>query len=460
MNSTLDRLIRQPLIRRSALLIVLLSLSAALLLGLAEQGGVGSALSPVPDQPLPFPRESVYGLYLADRPSLEAVQWLQAADSSTFGLVVLPVDADIVSALLDSNQAPSAFRALDQMMAVTQATTIALCLERPVTQVEDGVLAELTVDTLRDRYPDRIAYLTACQTSDGLSWAQAISQQVRSTTAARPGVLLPLSTGAPLRIQDVESFNDLRTEVLRTFAGDRYILPNVPVGAPVGDSEVSLSIEAIRNAAQIALILLRPDRELDPAALVDSIAAVQLDSAQLPEGFSGVQSPAIQFGEGWEPSEIGRVSYRRTNVEGSVIQTTFVGTTIYLYALLAPDGGSLAVWVDPDTSAPGTPDAEIDLSAVQASDAAVILAEGLSADRHTIAILTTGGEVMVSGLFVSGQPETGWNAGLTILSLIAVGALAMAVLGLARVQDIRDRHALPPRQSAQLIHPRSYRIDE
>ena len=37
------------------------------------------------------------------------------------------------------------------------------------------------------------------------------------------------------------------------------------------------------------------------------------------------------------------------------------------------------------------------------------------------------------------QPETRWNAGLAILSLIGIASVAMAVLGLARVQDIRDR---------------------
>jgi hypothetical protein len=234
----------------------------------------------------------------------------------------------------------------------------------------------------------------------------------------------------------------------------------VPAGGPLAPAELSNSTEAIRDAAQIALILIRPERGLDPAALVQSLAPAQLDPAQLPEGFTGISSNAIQFGEGWESSTIGRVEYRRTNQEGSVIQTTFVGTTIYLQALLAPDAGSVAVWVDPDTSAPGVPDAEIDLSAEQASDAAIVLAEGLSADRHTIAILTTGGEVTISGLFVSGQPETGWNAGLAILALTGIASLAMGILGLARVQDIRDRNALPPRQTAQLIHPRSYRADE
>jgi hypothetical protein len=221
-----------------------------------------------------------------------------------------------------------------------------------------------------------------------------------------------------------------------------------------------MSTGAIRDAAQIALVVLRPDRNVDPAALAQSIQGATLDASQLPEGFSTVFSPAIQFGEQWEPSSIGRVNYRRTVEQGAVIQTTFVGTTIYLQALLSPDAGSVAVWIDPDPANPGPPDNEVDLSATQATDAVVTLAEGLPADRHSVALVTNGGEVAVAGMFVSGQPETGWNAGLTILALIVIATTAMAALGLARVQDIRDRNALPPLESPQIRHPRAYGADE
>lgn len=460
MNSRVDQLLRQRLVRVSALLIVLLALGAALLQGLAEQGGVGSDLSPVPDQPLAFPREKVFGLDLSDRPSLEAVQWLESGGAGAFGLVVVPVDADIIAALLSANERGPAFQALDQLMAVTTETTVALCLDRPVTQVEDDVLAELTVDTLRDRYPDRIAYLTACPSTSERTWAASISEQVRYGAPALPGRLVPLSTGAMAEIEAVSSFDDLRAEALRSFAGDTYALPRVHVTAPLGPGELEVSSSAIQDAAQVALILLQPDRDLDPAALTASIANVQLDAAQLPEGFSSVHSPAIHFSEQWQPSMIGRISYRHTAQEGALIQSTFVGTTIYLQTLLSPSAGSVAVWIDPEPSNPGPPFAEIDLSASQATDAAVVLAEGLAAGRHTIAIMTTGGEVTVSGLFVSGQPETGWHAGVTTLALVAIASVAMAVVGLARVQDIRDRNALPPLETPQVTHPRAYGLDE
>lgn len=460
MNPRVDQLLRQRLVRVSAMLIVMLALGATLLQGLAEQGGVGSDLSPVPQQPLAFPREKVFGLNLSDRPSLEAVQWLESGGASAFGLVVVPVDADIVAALLNENERQPALQALDRLMAFTTETTVALCLDRPVTQVEDDVLAELTVDTLRDRYPDRIAYLTACPSMSEQSWAEAISEQVRYGVPAIPGRLVPLLTGALAEIEEVESFDDLRAEALRNFAGDTYALPSVPVSAPLGPGELELATGAIRDAAQIALVLLQPNRELDPAALTASLQNVQFDFTQLPEGFSSVLSPAIQFSEQWRPSTIGRINYRRTAEEGALIQTTFVGTTIYLHALLAPGAGGIAVWLDPDPANPGPPDAEIDLSAIQATDAAVVLAKGLAADRHTIAIMTTGGEVTISGLFVSGQPETGWHAGLTTLALVAIATVAMAVVGLARVQDIRDRNALPPLETPQATHPRAYGLDE
>jgi hypothetical protein len=459
MNPAVDGFVRSALVRRSALALVVLSLLAALLLGLAEQGGIGSALSPVPQQPLPFARERVFGLDLTDRPSLEAVQWMEASGTDRFALVYLPVDDDIIAALTSESARADAHRALDAMMAATVDTTVALCLERPVTQIDDPVLAELTIDTLRDRYPDRIAYVTTCSSSGEASWAQAIADQFRSSRPALPGNLVPLSSGADVNIEAVAGFEALSRENLRGFAGSIYVLPSVQIVRPLDAAQIDPALTAIRDAAQIGLVMLRPDAAVDPLELVRSIEGVALRSDQLPEGFTGVTSPALVFAENWEAANAGRVNYRRTQEPGAALRSTFIGTTIYLQALLTPGAGGVAVWIDPDPAGPAEPDATIDLSVTQARDAALVVAEGLAADRHTIVIVTTGGEVSVSGLFVSGQPEAGWNAGLAVLALLLIATLAMAIVGLARVQDIRDRTALPPSQTPHPAHPRAYTRD-
>ncbi|MEZ4573289.1 MAG: hypothetical protein R2849_23820, partial [Thermomicrobiales bacterium] len=435
MNPAVDRFVRTPVVRRSAWMIAILSIAALLFQGFAEQGGIGSALSPVPQQPLPFPRERIFGVDLSDRPSLESLEWLQASGSGEFALALIRVDADIVSALREQDTAPDAYRALDQLMAATLDTNVALCLDRPVTEIEDELLAELTIDALRDRYPDRIAYVTACDSDPDDNWESAIATQVRSDLPADPFRLLPLATGAVVELEDADSFKDLRTSRLRTFAGETYVLPVIPASMPLSGEDAQLAVEAIRNAAQIGLIMIEPERTLDPAALAQSISQIELPRDQLPEGFSGIGSSSLEFDDHWTLSTVGRIAYLRTNERASALQTTFSGTTIYLQTLLAPDAGSIAVWIDPNLADPGPPDEEIDLSATQAQDAAIPLAENLAAERHRIAVVTTGGEIAISGVFVSGQPASGWNAGVTSLALVAIATAALSIMGLARVQE-------------------------
>ncbi len=457
MNAATERFIATGAVRRSAALIAVCAIAALLMQGFAEQGGIGSSLDPVPQQPLPFPRERIFGVDLSDRPSLDAVEWLRASGSSAFALTIVRVDADIIAALPDDAQADSAFRALDQVMAVTVDTNLALCLERPVTEIENDVLAELTVDALRDRYPDRIAYVTSCDPESEDDWGMAIAEQVRANQPATGGVLLPLATGAVVETQAVEAFDDLQSSRLRVFAGSVYVLPVVPTTTPLSPEERDLATGAIRDAAQVGLVLLQPVQDVDGPGLTASLGEARLTAELLPEGFSGVGAPALAFGDGWAPSMVGRVQYMRTADTGAPLQATFSGTTIYLQALLSPDAGEVSIWVDPDVNNPGPPDNILDLSALQAQDAALPIVEGLSAERHSIFIATNSGEIAVSGLFVKGQPAAGWNAGLGAVALIGVATAAMAVVGLARVQDIRNRNALPPGRSAESGHPRAYR---
>jgi hypothetical protein len=361
--------------------------------------------------------------------------------------------------LRDGNESAEAFRALDQLMSAARDTNIALCLEQPVTEIADDVLAELTIDSLRDRYPDRIAYVTSCSPEPDEGWTMAISAQMRTNLPAIPGRLLPLSTGAVVETRETESFDDLRSNRLRVFAGDVYVLPTILVTSPLDSAQTTLAIEAIRDAAQIGLVLIRPARDLGGAELAQSLVAIQLPSDQLPEGFSGASAPGMAFDGDWEISTVGRVIYMRTGESGSTLRTTFSGTTLYLQALLSPNAGALALWIDPDLNDPGPAERTIDLSTSQAQDAAILLAEGLAAEPHSVILVSAGGDVSISGLFVKGQPASGWNAGLSAFALIAIASAALGVVGLARVQDIRNRTTLPPGQSAQSTHPRAYQRD-
>ncbi|MEZ4572941.1 MAG: hypothetical protein R2849_22005 [Thermomicrobiales bacterium] len=45
---------------------------------------------------------------------------------------------------------------------------------------------------------------------------------------------------------------------------------------------------------------------------------------------------------------------------------------------------------------------------------------------------------------MSGQPASGWNAGVTSLALVAIATAALDYMGLARVQEIRDRNTARP----------------
>ena len=88
MNAAVERFVASSLVRRSAVLIAMFAIAALLLQGFAEQGSIGSSLEPVPQQPLPFQRERIFGVDLSDRPSLEAVEWLESSGSSVYALSV------------------------------------------------------------------------------------------------------------------------------------------------------------------------------------------------------------------------------------------------------------------------------------------------------------------------------------------------------------------------------------
>ena len=78
-----------------AQLLLLFAAFAYVMLAVAEQGGIGSELSPIPSRPLPFERTRIYGLDLTDRTSFDALQWLEGSrDYFDFIVVDLPDPAN------------------------------------------------------------------------------------------------------------------------------------------------------------------------------------------------------------------------------------------------------------------------------------------------------------------------------------------------------------------------------
>ena len=93
-----------------------------LCLGWAQQGTSGSAMLEPPSSPLPFDRQNVFGLDLRQHSSLTAYQWLTSAGPLSPGLIVIPVDVDVVRALQEGEIQEAALSATDSLVAAGAGT--------------------------------------------------------------------------------------------------------------------------------------------------------------------------------------------------------------------------------------------------------------------------------------------------------------------------------------------------
>lgn len=424
---------------------------------MAQQGGIGSQLAPIPERPLLFPRHLVFGLDLRDRASADANAWLSQVDVNPLALVLLPVDADIVAALTSENDVQAGLDAIATLIGPENGSTIGLCLRQPVTPLPTGELATIVVDALRSTETNRLAYISTCDPRNS-SWHQALSEALELEDAPASGSLLPLASGAPIRLSLEESFDAIQPASIRDFSGDSYAIPVIPVNAPLTADQVAMSVDALTDAAQLALIGLRPAPNIDAAAFMGSIVNVRLGGDTLPEGFSRFDASAITLGGNWMASKVGTGQYAMTTEAGATIQTSFIGTSIWLVGLDSPDGGGIQVWIDePAPADPATADRAISFESSQARNTSIAVATDLPAAKHTITIRTTGGQVAIAGLVVRGQPESVWSRALGSVGLIAVAIAALTVLGLSEVYQIRRRTQPPPRDVDTSAHPREFR---
>src|SRR5690606_34505696 len=72
----------------SGWLVAIFASLSYVLLAFAEQGTAGAGLRGVPNDPLPFNRHAGVGVDLTGLSSLQAVEWLEAADVSQVPLVI------------------------------------------------------------------------------------------------------------------------------------------------------------------------------------------------------------------------------------------------------------------------------------------------------------------------------------------------------------------------------------
>lgn len=447
-------------IYRAGWLIVALALVSYVLLAVAEQGTVGAGLREVPDDPLPFQRHQGAGLDLSRMSSLMALEWLEQVDAHNVTMILVPLDGDIVEAFNDPESFVAARSAVDSLLAAADGAPVAVCLRRPVSALEESVLAEAAVTAIIDEYSDAITYVSTCHADTSTSWQEhvlaVLNEDPPGSESTR--ILAPVSIGAPIRLHAPLFLNDLSDIYIDSLAGKLHVGLSLAEQAPLDTAAHALLQGIIHTRAHVGLVLASPFLDADPAAFVQSLTYPSQAIQELSEGFNGVTSPAFAWQGPWIPTQVGPVAYQRSIEPGSLVTAEFVGTEVWGVGIMSPEGGTIGIWIDaPDGDISAEPDAVIDLSRTQARDDSFLMVDGLPAARHHLTIVTANGDVALSGLFVTGRPEAGWHGVVGAVGIIslAVGGLA-AVIAVA-VDDLRLRIGLDRSGDEEVEHPRVFR---
>lgn len=447
---------------RSGWLVVIFAMSSYLLIAFAEQGSAGAGMREVPSDPLPFERHAAVGLDLSDFSSLDALEWLQATNVSAASLVVLPVDGDIVAAFNNPETFVAARSAVDQLVAAADGAKTAACLRRPVTAIDEAILAEAAVTALVENYSERITYIGACSAQATPLWQESVLTLLGMNLPAPEDerLLAPVTLGAPIRLQMPITVEEADAGYLDSLSGTQYAairLAPIPSLGPAARQDIST---ILHDRPQVAIVLAAPSSDADPFSFVASLVLDAGQFQELSEGFNNVSSPHIAWHGDWTPTEVGPVVFQRTLETGSWMTAEFVGTEIWAVGIVSPDGGRLGVWIDSEENGtPGDPDRIVPLERVQARDESLLLADRLPAARHRITVVAADGEVALSGLFVAGRPEAGWHGVVGSVGLIVATIAGLGVLLTAAVDDLRFRIGLDSREESDDEHPRVFRRD-
>jgi hypothetical protein len=406
---------------------------------------------------LPFERQRVFGLDLTGRSSGDALEWLQSTTGGMPGLVAIPIDGDVVLALGQEQARDAALDAIDLLVDASRGAPIAACLRKPPQTVGDIGVAQAAVGALLERYPSNIAYVSSCELTSDPSWQQAVGRAALGNIDPPPGTddaLFPLTVGTIAHTRAMAA-DEIDTAGIAASGDSRYVLAIVDVREPVSAEFTQQAIDGLRNEPALALTLVRPDPSLDPTTVLASIRDARLSDTLAPQGFSNVGSPPIVESLEWEDSVVGTVRYRRTTTPGAAMRVEFSGTQLHLVCVLSPDAGSVVVWLDSDPGAEGaTPLVEIDLSAEQATDAAIALVEDIPASQHRVTVVTTEGQIMISGFFAAGNEESNITSTLASLGLFGTAVAALADLCYSAVAELRARAGITDRPLRSGEYPR------
>ncbi len=445
---------------RSGWLVFVLALASYLFVAVAEQGGVGAGLREVPEEPIPFSNHSGIGIDLSGMSSLAALEWLEQGSVEGTPMLVLPVDGDIVAAFNDPETLGAARSAIDSLVAASGDTPLTLCLRKPVSAVEEPVLAEAILTVIVEDYTDSVAYLSTCAGETSDTWESNVLEILGTepTGGADERLMAPVSVGAPIRLQDAIDPEELTGEYVDTLADASYVAVDINADLPLSESLRDEVGKVLRQRAHIALVLARPPSNVPPQ---DFAATTRLDNvapSELAEGYNDITTPAMRFQGEWTPTQVGPVLYQRTSQTGAALSADFVGTEIWAVGLVSPGAGRIGIWIDADEPVTNRdPDQIIDLADDQAINTSVLLIDNLPAAAHRITIVASEGEVTLAGLFVTGRPEAGWHGGLGALGIIATAMAGMAVVISVAVDDLRLRMGLDRTDDQEAEHPRIFR---
>lgn len=428
--------------RRISWILLFLAVVSFVSLARAEQGFSSRLPGAVPPGPLPFERQRVFGLDLQHYSSVEALQWLQPTSGGMPALVALPIDGEVVQALGQEQQRELGLAAIELLVTAARDTPIAACLRKPRDTVGDLGVAQAAVEALVERFPDSIAYVSACEQASDPSWQRAVARAALGNIDPPPGTLdgiFPLSVGTIAHVRTLDA-DDLGDHGALATGDSRYVLARLDVQEPVSAELAARTLDALRNEPTLALVLLRPGSEVDPAKMLTSIAEVRLADSVAPQGFTNVTAPPVVQSLEWQDSRVGTAHYRRATADGAAMRIAFTGTQIHLIGVVSPDAGRVTVWLDVEPTDSGArPWAELDLVASQARDVALPLVEDVPASSHQVTLVISGGEVAVSGFYTAGKEESGPSSALASLVLLVIAIAALADICYSAVGEIRAR---------------------
>jgi hypothetical protein len=447
---------------RSGWLIVLCAVTSYMLIAFAEQGSAGTGIRGVPNDPLPFERHSGIGIDLSAMSSLGALEWLEQADTTAIPMILIPVDGDIVSAMNSPETYTAARTALDQLIDAARPAPLTLCLQRPITALEESLLAEAMITVIIESYTDRVTYISTCSQGTSPSWQDNVLELLGTETSSSTSehILAPVSVGAPVRLMEPLGLETMTRDYLDRLSGDRYVATRF-MSDPVVTADQRRTIQnVLHDRSQVALVLAVPHPEADPITFTGSLRFSEMPHGELSEGYNNVSSPQISWNGDWTPTPVGPVLYHRTTQTGSWFTAEFVGTEVWVVGLVSPDGGRLGIWInadDPQTI--GDPDRVVSLARTQATDTSILVMDGLPAARHRMTVVAADGEVALAALFVTGRPDTGWHGELGAIGIIVLAIAGVAVVLTVAVDDLRTRIGLDGTDGEEVQHPRVFRRD-